>query len=186
MKRALCVILILCACLTGCANKQSAAALREESIAYAEENAELFEQCANEVFRLIAQYNLSDEPHSSVCKITMEESGQFLIHPYFSGNDFSTESDLLSSLFRDGRIFEIQVREYAVEFGIDDHRSVSPDVYYKIIYTPSNELTSLFGYNEDMTFEASSGGWFGTLAQSNNTFFYYTVTDHLYYTESKF
>lgn len=186
MKRLLCVICIICACLTGCENKKLASAFRVESITYAEENVDLLKKCAKEVFDLVVQYDLADKAHSSVCRISMEESGELLVHPYFFKNDFSPDSKLLSQLFRDGKVFEIQVREYAIEFGISDDRSISPDVYYKIIYTPSNELNSLFGYNEEMTFRASDGGWFGELPQNNNTFFYYIVSDNLYYTESKF
>lgn len=177
----LCVIVLFCFLLTGCVKTKSLTELRTESITYAAEHTRLFEDCAKEIFEFSEKHNLGDA-HHTVCKISMQESGAFLVQPSFSENVFSLNSENLSELFCNGGVKDIYVRKDAIEFGV----RYSPEKYYKIIYTPSGELSTLFGYNEDMTFQESEGGWLGELPDSIHTFFYFEITDNLYYTEAKY
>lgn len=135
MKRTLFFILILCFCLTGCVKTQTASEIRADAIAYAEENAKMLIDCAKAALEIAEQYDLIDE-HLSVCRISAEKSGALLVHPHFSKEDFSLENEILSRVFRENKIFEIQVRKDAVEFGIETNRLLPTDTYYKIIYIP--------------------------------------------------
>lgn len=151
----------------------------QRAIHYAQEHVDLLVSAAEEA-RCTAE-------NSNTTIILPNNATSVRYSPYSDReNGIVHESATLSALFADGVIELIQLRENSVEFCFGGTGIGSNTTYYELVYTESGALEDIFWYDSRMTYTEEQGGFRGTLPGSDNTVYYYRITDNLYYFEAHF
>ncbi|MBQ6430484.1 MAG: hypothetical protein IJJ99_01215 [Oscillospiraceae bacterium] len=177
MRKIVCTLLILCAFLNGCSLMHKDYA--ERAIQYAQENTDLLISAAAEALQAAEDLNAA---------LVFPNNETSVLFTQYSDRDSGIlqESTILPAVFSDGVIELIQVRENTVEFSCGGAGIGSNTTYSQLIYTESGVPEDIFWYDARMTYTEENGGFSGILPGSDNTVFYYKITDNLYYFEAHF
>ncbi|MGN0532613.1 MAG: hypothetical protein ACI4IN_07445 [Eubacterium sp.] len=177
MKKGVCLILMICLFLGRCGLRGKNPA--DQAVQYAQEHTELLLSGAEEALLLT-------EKTDTTLIIPNDETTVQLVLYDQRDHGIIQESTTLSDIFADGIIDQIQIRERSVEFSCGGDGLGANTDYYSLVYTSSSDPKDIYWYDYRMIFEEKDNGTYGKLPDSDNTFFYYKITDHLYYCEAHF
>ena len=177
------LIMVLILLLCSCSIVQNHGISKDAIISYATENAGLLEECAQELYEIC-----SENPYND-CQIWPLEGNIMQIKRfYYSTSPIieTFESEKLQQLFDESGFLWIDVKPHAVQFQYRGYGLGSNTTYYMVGYVPSGKVSYLLGYNDQMQFVEKNGGYFGSLPGSDDTFFYYSISNKLFYCEAHF
>ena len=159
----------------------------KNAIAYADGNLELLCSCAQELQTIIpAETGQKRQSY----KIEPLKDSTLLLYNCIDKSNTSIHSDLCEEVFSGGLVKLILVNYHnaicSVEFVCAGYGFGSNTGYYEIQYISSDVPNDLFFFDDNMFYIKQDGGYFGCEKDGDNTFFYYRITECLYYTEATF
>lgn len=163
----------------------------EKAIEYAEKNMDLLRSCAESLKDLILERIPEEEQVSYVAyKVEQGSGNRQRLYDFLENKEEHIQNDYCQSIFNDGVVDFITVHYHhggwSIEYSCGGYGLGPETGYYEIQCISSDQAVYLWGYDADMIYEKNGTGYMGTKADSDNTFFYYRITEGIYYTEAKY
>ena len=183
------VVLLWIITLAGCESIHERT--MRNSVEYAESHIDLLESCAQELQDVISE-SLKQTGNGGYSAFRVEpiKKTTMRLTNTISETETTIESEYCQEIFGDGCIkyISIYIRDaaYTVVYTTGGHGIGPATSYYAIEYITTGEVSDLWWYNENMTFVAQENGMYGKQADGDNSFFYFQITDDLYYCEASF
>ena len=175
--------------LTSCKGRHEN--IMKEAVSYAERNEAMLCACAQEVYELISDLeDLSFSKLTLAYKIQQIDGTTMRLSNHVSETETTFQSNLCRELFDAGFVEYIMIHFYAgkynTEFSCDGYGLGSNTHYYAIEFIASGDARDLWWYSSDVTYTEKNGGYYGEAPDGDNAFFYYPITEQLYYCEAHF
>ena len=161
----------------------------KEALAYAEENIELLHACAKELQSLIYE-EIGDSNQTSILayKVELQNKSKMRLYNYNEEQEETFENALCERILTGGIVRYISIHydhgNCSIAFSCGGYGIGSSTVYYDIQIIPSDKAEDLWGFDGNMTFTEQVPGFIGHEADGDNSFFYYRISEGVYYTEA--
>lgn len=173
--------------LYGCGGKDDR--IMKEAVAYAEENMELLQACAQELQSLISE-KADEGARTSVLayKVELQDESRIRFYNYLEEREEPFESALCEKVLSGGIVQYISIHYYhgncSIAFSCGGYGVGSNTGYYDIQIITSDKAEDLWGFDSEMTLVEQELGFLGHETEGDNTFFYYRIAKNVYYTEA--
>ena len=182
---AIVTVLLLTVLLTGCVKAPSRAGTQGDTRSWAQSHAALLADCGKE---LLAQYPEKPKWAGAEYEVSLIREDWIELWHGQSRELLGFHSAACRELLESSVVQRVLLRRGQVRFSLGGEGLGPQTVYYDVYYLPTDDFSGCFGYDAAMTFTGQDGGWFGRYSDpsDDNTFFYRSIGEHLYYCIAKF
>lgn len=172
--------LVLTVLLAGCVKMSPRAETQGDTRSWAQSHASLLADCGKE---LLARYPEKPKWTGAEYEVSLIREDWIELWHGQSRELLSFHSAACRELLENSVVQRVLLRCGQVRFSLGGEGFGSQTTYFDVYYLPTDDFSGCLGYNAAMTFNEQDGGWFGRYSDPSvdNTFFYQSIGEHLYY-----
>lgn len=163
----------------------------EKLISYGRSNEQLICECALELQSLIEETaNLSDPNLKLGCKIEQIDGATMRLRDQILETETTFQSEVCRKLFDEKVIDYIMIHfyngKYCTAFSFGGSGIGSNTHYCELEYSLSGDEHDLWWYNDHVKYTQKDGGYYWEDPNGDDAFFYFPISQRLYYCEADF